>query len=136
VNIYPQEIENVLAMHPGVLDAAALGVPDPEMGEQVKAVVQVNAKAGDQELADRLDAYRREHLAGFKCPRSFEFTTWNCGPRWARSAAGRCASNSARPRVLFARHIGHNAVDPVPRAARIPMKVALYLIESLRCHIH
>src|SRR5271165_137496 len=74
VNIYPQEIENVLTMHPDVLDAAALGVPDPEMGEQVKAVVQVNAEAGDQELADRLAACCREHLAGFKCPWSYEFT--------------------------------------------------------------
>ena len=46
VNIYPQEIENVLTMHPDVLDAAVLGVPDPEMGEQVKAVIQVNAGGG------------------------------------------------------------------------------------------
>ena len=98
VNIYPQEIENVLTMHPDVLDAAVLGVPDPEMGEQVKAVIQVNAAVGvgagaiagagesagtgapgeagaRAELADRLAAYCREHLAGFKCPRSFEFTT-------------------------------------------------------------
>jgi fatty-acyl-CoA synthase len=73
VNIYPQEIENVLTMHPDVIDVAVLGVPDPEMGEQVKAVVQVaGAPGGD--LADRLDAYCRAHLAGFKCPRSFEFT--------------------------------------------------------------
>ena len=87
VNIYPQEVENVLIMHPDVLDAAVLGVPDPEMGEQVKAVVQVGAEAGAQagveagaragveaELAHRLAAYCRSHLADFKCPRSFEFT--------------------------------------------------------------
>jgi len=77
VNIYPQEIENVLTLHPSVTDAAVLGVPDPEMGEQVKAVIQVpgSAAAAGGELTDLLDAYCREHLAGFKCPRSFEFTT-------------------------------------------------------------
>jgi len=83
VNIYPQEIENVLTLHPDVVDVAVLGVPDPEMGEQVKAVVQVAALAaggqeltvGGQELTDRLAAYCRGQLAGFKRPRSFEFTT-------------------------------------------------------------
>ena len=77
VNIYPQEIENVLTLHPSVTDAAVVGVPDPEMGEQVKAVIQVpgSAAAAGGELTDLLDAYCREHLAGFKCPRSFEFTT-------------------------------------------------------------
>ena len=80
VNIYPQEIENVLTMHHEVGDAAVLGVPDPDMGEQVKAIVQVDAagRADTEEsaraLADRLAAYCREHLAGFKIPRSFEFT--------------------------------------------------------------
>jgi fatty-acyl-CoA synthase len=77
VNIYPQEIENVLTLHPSVTDAAVLGVPDPEMGEQVKAVIQVpgSAAAAGGALTDLLDAYCRGHLAGFKCPRSFEFTT-------------------------------------------------------------
>jgi fatty-acyl-CoA synthase len=77
VNIYPQEIENVLTLHPEVVDAAVLGVAEPEMGEQVKAVVQVAAPANADraELAERLAAYCREHLAGFKCPRSYEFTT-------------------------------------------------------------
>jgi long-chain acyl-CoA synthetase len=78
VNIYPQEIENVLTLHPAVLDVAVLGVAEPEMGEEVKAVIQVGAlpeAAGCQQLADLLASYCREHLAGFKCPRSFEFTT-------------------------------------------------------------
>jgi fatty-acyl-CoA synthase len=81
VNIYPQEIENLLVLHPEVLDAAVLGVPDPEMGEQVKAVIQpADPETGGQAatfqaLAVRLAAYCREHLAGFKCPRSFEFTS-------------------------------------------------------------
>ena len=77
VNIYPQEIENVLALHPDVLDAAVLGIQDSEMGQQIKAVIQAALpEASDgQELTDRLDAHCREQLAGFKCPRSFEFTT-------------------------------------------------------------
>lgn len=74
VNIYPQEIENVLTLHPEVLDAAVLGVPDPEMGEQVKAVIQPADPTAVSALAGRLAAYCREHLAGFKCPRSYEFT--------------------------------------------------------------
>ncbi len=41
VNIYPQEVENVLALHPKIFDVAVIGVPDAEMGEQVKAVVQL-----------------------------------------------------------------------------------------------
>ena len=66
-----------------MLDAAVLGVPDLEMGEQVKAVIQVNVPVraetavpmeASAELAGRLAAYCRKHLAGFKCPRSFEFT--------------------------------------------------------------
>jgi acyl-CoA synthetase (AMP-forming)/AMP-acid ligase II len=74
VNIYPQEAENVLAVHPKVTDVAVIGVPDPEMGEQVKAVVQpVSMADAGPELAAELIAYCRDRLAHYKCPRSVDF---------------------------------------------------------------
>jgi len=74
VNIYPQEAENLLAVHPKVADVAVIGVPDAEMGEQVKAVVQpATMTDAGPELAAELIAYCREHLAGYKCPRSVDF---------------------------------------------------------------
>ncbi len=74
VNIYPQEAENVLTMHPQVADVAVFGVPDAEFGEQVKAVVQPTdmAQAGPA-LEAELIAYCRERLASIKCPRSIDF---------------------------------------------------------------
>jgi acyl-CoA synthetase (AMP-forming)/AMP-acid ligase II len=74
VNIYPQEAENVLVNHPKVMDVAVIGVPNPEMGEEVKAVVQPVSwdDAGD-DLAAELLSYCREHLATYKCPRSIDF---------------------------------------------------------------
>jgi acyl-CoA synthetase (AMP-forming)/AMP-acid ligase II len=74
VNIYPQEAENVLAGHPAVADVAVFGIPDEEMGEQVKAVVEpVDPAAAGPELAAELMAYVRSRLAGYKCPRSIDF---------------------------------------------------------------
>lgn len=74
VNIYPQEAENLLSVHPKVADVAVLGVPDEEMGEQVKAVVQPAdpADAGPA-LEAELIAYCRAHLAHYKCPKSVDF---------------------------------------------------------------
>ena len=74
VNIYPQEAENVLINHPKVLDVGVIGVPDPEMGEAVKAVVQpVHWGDAGPELEAELIAYCREQLAAYKCPRSVDF---------------------------------------------------------------
>jgi long-chain acyl-CoA synthetase len=75
VNIYPQETENLLVTHEKVLDAAVIGVPDDDLGEAVKAVVQpMPGVAPDSELERELIAFCREHLAHFKCPRSVDFT--------------------------------------------------------------
>ncbi len=75
VNIYPQEVENVLVTHPLVMDAAVFGIPDPEMGEQVKAVVElVDGSSGSPSLAALLVSFCKEHLASYKCPRSIDFT--------------------------------------------------------------
>ncbi|MFB9470462.1 acyl-CoA synthetase [Nonomuraea salmonea] len=74
VNIYPQEAENVLSVHPKVADVAVFGVPDEEMGEQVKAVVEpVSMAEAGPGLEAELIAYCREHLAHYKCPRSVDF---------------------------------------------------------------
>lgn len=74
VNIYPQEAENVLTMHPKVADVAVFGVPNDEFGEEVKAVVQPTDMAlAGPELEAELIAYCRERLAALKCPRSVDF---------------------------------------------------------------
>lgn len=74
VNIYPQETENILAGHPRITDVAVIGIPDAEMGEAVKAVVQLTDPAsGDDTLAAELINYCRQDLASYKCPRSIDF---------------------------------------------------------------
>ena len=74
VNIYPQEAENVLTMHPAVLDVAVIGVPNEDFGEEVKAVVQpVDMGAVGPELERELLAFCKEQLADYKCPRSVDF---------------------------------------------------------------
>jgi long-chain acyl-CoA synthetase len=78
VNIYPAEIEGVLSAHPRVGDVAVIPIPDPEWGESVKAVVELDdgsvpTGAAADRLAGELIAFCRERLAGYKCPRTVDF---------------------------------------------------------------
>ena len=74
VNIYPAEIDAALLAHPSVADAACVGVPNQEWGEEVKAVVQLAAGvAPSPELAAELVDWCRERVARYKCPRSVDF---------------------------------------------------------------
>ncbi len=76
VNIYPQEAENILITHPKVYDVAVFGVPHPELGEAVKAVVQpAIGVVGDADLEQELIAHCRARLARQKCPETVDFET-------------------------------------------------------------
>jgi acyl-CoA synthetase (AMP-forming)/AMP-acid ligase II len=74
VNIYPQETENVMITHPKVADVAVIGVPNPDFGEEVKAVVQpVDMADAGPELEFELIEFCREQLSAIKCPRGVDF---------------------------------------------------------------
>jgi long-chain acyl-CoA synthetase len=85
VNIYPQETENLLSAHPAVLDVAVIGVPHDDLGEEVKAVVQlVDPAAAGPGLAGELITFCRDRLTHFKCPRTVDFV-----PELPRSPTGK-----------------------------------------------
>ena len=94
VNIYPQETEDVLITHPDVADVAVFGVPNEEMGEEVKAVVQPHdmARAG-KALEEQLILFCREHLSPLKCPRSVDFE-----PELPRTPTGKLVKRHLRDR--------------------------------------
>jgi long-chain acyl-CoA synthetase len=74
VNVYPAEVDAVLLTHEAVADAATIGVPHPEWGEEVKAVIELRAGVTPSEpLARELMALCRGQLAGYKCPKSVDF---------------------------------------------------------------
>ncbi|MEA3175898.1 MAG: long-chain acyl-CoA synthetase [Gammaproteobacteria bacterium] len=74
VNIYPQEVENLLVTHPQVADVAVFGVPDEEMGESVLAVIQpASWKDAGEGFAEELRKFVRDALGSVKCPRQFDF---------------------------------------------------------------
>jgi fatty-acyl-CoA synthase len=74
VNIYPQEAESILIGHPRVADVAVIGVPSEDLGEEVKAVVQLlDPNDAGPEMEAELLSYCRQRLASFKCPRTVDF---------------------------------------------------------------
>jgi long-chain acyl-CoA synthetase len=76
VNIYPQEVENVLILHPKVADVAVFGISNSEFGEEVKAVVQPrDAADSNAAFAQELITWCKERLSGIKCPKSIDFAT-------------------------------------------------------------
>ena len=89
VNIYPAEVEAALYEHPGVMDAAVVGVPDDEWGESVKAVVQL--RPGVSVTAAELILFCGERLAGYKKPRSVDFVD-----ELPRDAAGKLLKRKIR----------------------------------------
>jgi acyl-CoA synthetase (AMP-forming)/AMP-acid ligase II len=76
VNIYPREAEDVVIMHPAVLDVGVVGVPDEEMGERVVGFVQLapdGARPAEDALADELLQWCRDRLTHYKCPTEIRF---------------------------------------------------------------
>ncbi|HYE51001.1 MAG TPA: AMP-binding protein [Azospirillaceae bacterium] len=74
VNIYPQEVDDVVIRHPAVLEVCTVGAPNREWGEEVRTVVALDeGYAPGPELAAEILAFARRHLAGFKCPRQIDF---------------------------------------------------------------
>jgi fatty-acyl-CoA synthase len=96
VNIYPQEIENVLTLHPVIHDVAVIGMPDPEMGEVVAAFVQLrDGISASPELADEIIGYARARIARFKAPRSVRFVD-----SLPRTETGKLVKHELRERYI------------------------------------
>jgi bile acid-coenzyme A ligase len=87
-NIYPAEVEAALDEHPDVLSCAVVGLPDEDLGQAVRAIVQVSRSVTEREIL----AFLAQRLARYKLPRSFEFVTWP-----VRDDAGKVRRSSFRP---------------------------------------
>ena len=71
MKVFPDEVDEVLMAHPAILEAATIGVPDPERGETVKSFIVLNE--GATLTAEEVESYAREQLAAYKIPRQVQF---------------------------------------------------------------
>lgn len=92
-NIYPREVEEVLLLHPGVLEAAVIGIPDRLWGESVMAVIRPRGGADPSE--EELVELCRAHLAGYKKPRFFRFL-----PDLPKNAYGKILKRELKERII------------------------------------
>jgi len=90
-NVYSIEVENALSYHPAVIESAVIGLPDPDWGERVHAILVVAEGAEPPAGAD-LDSVCRERIAGYKIPKSYEFLA----EPLPRSAAGKVLKRALR----------------------------------------
>jgi fatty-acyl-CoA synthase len=96
VNIYPAEIESVLALHPAIDDVAVIGVPDEDMGEVVRAVVQpTRGVTADAALGEEIIAFVRDRIAHYKAPRVVDFVE-----ELPRTETGKLVKRTLRDRYL------------------------------------
>ena len=95
-NIYPREVEEVLLLHPGVLEVAVIGFPDRLWGESVMAVVRPRAGANPTEA--ELVELCRSHLAGYKKPRYLPLRVRSAEERLRQDSQARTQSNKSSPR--------------------------------------
>ena len=107
-NIYPAEVEAVLARHPAVADVAVVGRPDPTWGEAVHAVIIPVPGPAQPASAEEIIAWCRDRLAHFKCPKSVEFTAalprTTTGKVLKRELRAQLASASQRAAALPGQH--------------------------------
>ncbi len=88
-NVYSTEVENVLYMHPKVLEAAVFGVPDEKWGEAVKAAVVL--RQGESATQEELISFCKERLAHYKCPKSIDFL-----PELPKTGSGKITKKALR----------------------------------------
>lgn len=102
VNIYPQEVENCLVSHPLVADVAVFGIPNPEFGEEVKAVVQlIDHGAANSQLEAALIEWCRERISHVKCPKSVDFVA-----ELPRHPTGKLYKRALRDPYWSGEHLG------------------------------